>query len=102
MILTEAEARQKWCPHVRMGSVGHNRWSDTSDPIGLAGCECVASSCMSWCWAETFWQYDHAEARPEGEGWKQGPHPGSPGVTVWKRPKEPRGYCGLASRGGQP
>lgn len=55
MLLTEAEARLKWCPYAR----GEN-WNDfrdaqrsfvanrmqSSDPLG--SCLCIASACMAW------------------------------------------------------
>lgn len=48
MILPEDEAKQKWCPWVRMGDGAHNRWSTEADNLGLVGCSCVASACMAW------------------------------------------------------
>lgn len=52
MLLTEEQARAKWCPHARTswdGSPTYNRDSrvGTLPPSTL----CVASECMSWRWA---------------------------------------------------
>ena len=69
MLLTEAEARTRWCPHALAGSPIFNRRAD-GEPTPL--CRCIASSCMAWRW--------HSEGLDENYG-----------------PKEPtRGYCGLA------
>ncbi|MCK7474055.1 MAG: hypothetical protein MZV49_12190 [Rhodopseudomonas palustris] len=57
MLLTEEQARSKWCPMVRYeGDDGGswNRGSAKDDPTNTArspeyySCACVASSCMAW------------------------------------------------------
>jgi hypothetical protein len=56
-MMTEREARERWCPMVRMvheaedeGS-SYNRLKDRestySNPLG---CNCIASNCMMWRW----------------------------------------------------
>lgn len=49
MLLTEDEARKKWCPFVRalnssMPAAYNRRNNDT------AGSLCIASACMAWHW----------------------------------------------------
>ena len=49
MIITEAEARTKWCPHTRVtnsASSSYNRWG-VYQPKQIS---CVASDCMMWEW----------------------------------------------------
>jgi hypothetical protein len=71
MILTEEEARKKWCPMVRHSDSGtggsYNR--PNTQPY-----TCIASECMMWR------QHDQRESRDMD------------GRTLWVD----RGYCGLA------
>jgi hypothetical protein len=47
MILTEAEAKTKWCPFSRIGAYGQNRNQDP--PVDFREpCTCIASRCMAW------------------------------------------------------
>lgn len=67
MLTTEAEAKEKWCPHVRGARIeplGHLRpdlvgvvavvGGCNADTIGgvrvPASCRCIASACMQWRW----------------------------------------------------
>ena len=75
-MMTEEQARKKWCPHVRHegNSVTFNRGTahgPLNDHPGNVGtlCNCIASDCMSWRW-------DHDANRDFRE----------------------RGYCGLAGK----
>lgn len=61
MMLTETQAREKWCPAARMTQVGAgvggvNRVVDREDrsskPHYQNGCMCVASDCMWWRWGD--------------------------------------------------
>ena len=60
MLLTEEQARNKWCPHARMtddhseASGGNNRWLGVK---GQENCNCIASDCMAWRWADAEPQY---------------------------------------------
>lgn len=49
MLLTEDQARTKWCPHALQSdtSAGYNR---TTKGAVLGTCLCVASECMAWRW----------------------------------------------------
>ena len=79
MLLTEKEAKGKWCPHARtlnvesmegtdgvyynMGpawAVSHNRYGNNiKDRVGgttlrheiVPGAKCIASKCMAWEWS---------------------------------------------------
>lgn len=59
MMLTEEEARKKWCPFVRYYEAGDraasNRWRQSlpaEEPHALnpVPCRCIASDCMMWQW----------------------------------------------------
>lgn len=77
MLMTEEEAKAKWCPMVRF----HATLTDDMTPnrnvksgdVSL----CLASHCAMWRWGDA------------------GAH--NPLTNIWER--LPRGYCGLA---GQP
>jgi hypothetical protein len=79
--MTEDKARTTWCPHVRMSHNGSNRWPNTDDPLGLLfGCECFASRCSQWRWADE---------QPSGIGYQAHNIP---------HDKNALGYCGLAGK----
>lgn len=56
MLLTEEEAKAKWCPFVRYSNSTEdnnsaNRWgTDQGDDENPESCRCIASACMSWRW----------------------------------------------------
>lgn len=97
-MLTEQEARTKWCPFGRtphfardvglQGVVAANRAEQSfEDAVAgipekpLATCSCIASDCMAWRGMET----SEFNDRTETEFRKTG-----------KRIKSDTGYCGLA------
>lgn len=59
MLLTEDEAKTKWCPHVRHpdevgGTFNRGRVEPLNDHEHNDGtlCNCIASACMAWRWAD--------------------------------------------------
>jgi hypothetical protein len=78
-MMTEAEAKTKWCPHARL----QTSWSSPQGGVALAGinrwekgnAKCIASECMAWRWTGRY------DTRTE------------PKVTTL-----PTGYCGLAGK----
>lgn len=95
MMLTEDEAKTKWCPMVRHDmDGGFNRFH--SDGTAPASATCIGSACMMWRWNEYTDQYRHYRHSepPEGEGWERTAHPGQ-----WRRKNPNRGgFCGLAGK----
>lgn len=77
MLLSEREAKQRWCPFVRYTSVrgsGINRWTDAGDEnFNPNATRCLGSECMAWRWVE-----------------QPGPQP--PNAPE----RDSRGWCGLA------
>lgn len=87
MIVTEEEARTKWCPHARVQvhQSAVNREMDYRDDlqprcrvVPARGCLCVASNCMAWKWMR-YHSPEELEARK------------AHGLAV----EVPKGYCGL-------
>ena len=99
MLLTETEARDRWCPHARVPDasaddsaiVGVNRLHTTDDRCNLvmpASTDCLGSGCMAWRWGEWALTDVHTttgDSRPMV-------------VQVEDRARPTRGYCGLAGR----
>ena len=96
-MLTEAEAKTKWCPFARtierspdgvtrsrnrVATIVNDAEGTITDvySAGLLGCACIASACMAWRW-------EMERYTPEGS---------DPLAT--RKPKRPtqRGFCGLA------
>jgi len=76
-LATDAEARKKWCPLVRVGNeAGCNR---SSNDFG-ATAYCIASACMAWR------KVDQIGIGPNGEKRDRD----MDGRTTWTD----RGYCG--------
>lgn len=53
MMLTEDQARTKWCPHVRElmdDAASANR--DYKGGLGNIAARCIASECMQWRWRD--------------------------------------------------
>ena len=77
MLLTEEEARTKWCPHVRdlndesSGNTAYN--FSTKEGRNPEFARCIASDCTQWRW----------HCSPEN-------------VDVPEYGQKPTGYCGLS------
>ena len=78
MLLTEEEARTKWCPHVRamheIQSIWYLRWFRFAINRGRNGnpainSDCIASQCSQWRWSK---------------------------VNMNEPKKHQKGFCGLA------
>lgn len=85
MIVTEQEARTKWCPHARVpgmhGVQSVNRQKEATRPFSAilpASCRCVASECMAWKWKQYHSPEEREARKPNG-------------LAV----ETPLGYCGL-------
>jgi hypothetical protein len=104
MLLTEEEAKTKWCPNAReSGGDTGTFWNKPRKLIAKLfgidyaeqeatdrGCLCIASACMAWRWAEE----KNAEAVAEFEALC--PTGASMGCEVTG--PSPVGYCGIAGR----
>jgi hypothetical protein len=83
-MMTEAEAKTKWCPESRyeLGDVSVNRWKQPlpeyePNALNPVPCRCIASACMAWRWSE----------------WEQNDNP-----SIHERSKGIKGYCGLSGK----
>ena len=58
MIVTETEAKTKWCRNVRVTGASHicqtswNRIKNREQAYREAGTHCIASECMAWVWID--------------------------------------------------
>ncbi|MDR3439848.1 hypothetical protein [Telmatospirillum sp.] len=97
MLMTEEEARKKWCPHVRFAATADesnaaNRWNDANG--NPPSCRCLASECMSWRWlwldpnGPNVRLPEDCAAATTGEVHKR----------ITNETYEPAGFCGLAGR----
>jgi hypothetical protein len=91
-MLTEREAREKWCPYANVyvpyhgtGAAGNRGLSDGRDLQGNKGqAQCIASDCMAWR------KVDQVGIGPNGEQRDRD----LDGRTRWVD----RGYCGAFGR----
>lgn len=102
MIVTEADAKEKWCPEAR--SVVDGDFSANRRYYGEhdSGSMCLGSSCMKWRWMMAPMQLVAHEPR---EGWEHVTAEEAPQHDeereFWLEPraeamKRRRGYCGAA------
>ena len=94
MILTEEQARTKWCPAARFGEVfgpdqgtaaalAYNRSGVNKEMVIPRTCRCIASECMMWQWAND----------ENGE-----PLYNKKSLGGGHFDNAPMGYCGLTSK----
>ena len=116
MVLTEEQAREKWCPFVRTMAVtegnvaasGFNRVAQLPDTNGVMSATCIGSACMAWRKMPD--DFDRVFVPALADAW--GPSPGPEWVLsatahasdrngpgqYWAKRRDDRGYCGLAGR----
>lgn len=105
-MITEEEAKEKWCPFIRwvVNEENHLAFNNridqaeislNEDQQGGAHSLCVASECMAWRWDKNY-ELDTGDKKPSGKGWKKR---SIVGRMVWSRSftgKDREGRCGLA------
>lgn len=100
MILTEEEAKTKWCPETRvhvvpdMGGVYVNKPLSESNTYGYAtekSVMCIGSACMAWRWATNGGHYEAVAPNHHGPSFARLiPGTGTLSTT--------HGYCGKAGK----
>lgn len=100
-MMTEAEAKTKWCPFSRVGQnmgdkpIAVNRTfheSNSGSHVVQMQTRCLASGCMAWGWLEPEYHHRRFIPDPSGELDENGDRKG----TWEEHPEKRRGYCGLA------
>lgn len=95
MIMTEQEARDKWCPMSRsFGPHGSSGNRNLDGSVQKAD-HCLGTGCPMWRWMMALMQIEAHEPR---EGWE---HVYGEDREYWLEPpaeamKRRRGFCGLA------
>ncbi len=54
MLLTEDQARKKWCPMVIADVTARERICPGTNLPGVNASRCIASDCMMWRWSSNF------------------------------------------------
>jgi hypothetical protein len=110
MLLTEEEAKTKWCPNAReSGGDTATFWNKPRMLIAKLfgidyaeqeatdrGCLCIASACMAWRWQRDFAYSAYDAGPPPGKGWEKTGHTIHEGETVEWALSTGKGRCGLA------
>jgi hypothetical protein len=97
-MLSEEEAKKKWCPHVQVSvstGIDGTEQDDNRNSMQLDFSRqpiCIASKCMAWRWCD---EYDALnvqtdEVRPLGIGFN------ALEDDEMKVPRYENGYCGLS------
>lgn len=47
-MMTEAEAKTKWCPMARVVAAGHSSGNTFTDGKSVDYVKCIGSACMAW------------------------------------------------------
>jgi hypothetical protein len=97
-LITEQEAKQKWCPHAVASHTDPRRGFREGlsiRPDGM-GHECIASACMAWRWQRDVAYRAYNAGPPPGKGWEKTGHTIHEGETVEWALSTGKGRCGLA------
>lgn len=101
-MITEAEAKTKWCPMARASDWREPPLTINRNERGSpdADCLCIASACMAWrkgskAVSEFYVTHDGKEER---WNWDPTGHRGYEGYTVRKVNGDEKGCCGLAGK----
>lgn len=96
MMLTESEAKQRWCPFARVTNPwnrpGFNRYEDAGGhQSSTTEAACIGSACMAWRWAESIGgEIVWTEVVNNGTVYAK--------PTGLKHEAPTQGYCGLAGK----
>lgn len=110
IVVTEQEAKTKWCPHMTYCVNPHHVMDGLAAEYVQA--KCCASECMAWRWSESvpvfgfvgankFYTYETERPAHIPETWEF--CPSDDGPSCWAEPEEETlarrsGYCGLAGK----
>ncbi len=103
MIVTEEEAKAKWCPMARSAWGSEAPTNRTLDGNPRLDCMCIGAACMHWRWAGPEVRQSHSSTKREGWRFIAAPdcYDHDRNEPFWLEPrndaqKRRRGYCGLA------
>lgn len=64
-LLTEAEAKDMWCPQAKQTGEGYGTYNRDGNGNGDLDCRCLASGCVCWRWGEPLPCADHGRKHAE-------------------------------------
>jgi hypothetical protein len=114
MMLTEEQAKEKWCPFARFNIVSRNMPSpgpmnragdDRGEDMNPRQARCIGSQCMAWRRVPQYEVHHHVNAcrkpeldRPPGDGWQLQPEQNGHNAYWTRENAIAKGYCGLAGQ----
>lgn len=97
MLLTEEEAKTRWCPFVRMSNGPDGSWNTMRDVRDETAYFCRGSACMAWRIGESAKKKVQSVVSGDSAFWVDVAAPEYANRQALEV-RDGRGYCGLAGK----